>query len=289
MMIHRNVVVILLAIAAFTALATLPACGGSSDGGGSAPSDPKGLVLEDSYSVEITSVRALLESSAVPAFFLDEDEDPEDFKDEWRDAWEDRTRALATDPDTVTQDIQVSTGVGGYYITKGEFEFSAIKNELEDQGYDDGNYRDREIWESENGNAVALFEGAGSYVYGSTDTVKEVLKALARDEGFMTNEADLRRALDKVDGGALSVNVETDCSGLASSLNGCRAYAGAITGGDEDSMEITGAAVFSSERRAESGMDDIEDEIEDDDSLDADLEEIRVDGEVVIFKLTVYR
>ena len=41
--------------------------------------------------------------------------------------------------------------------------------------------------------------------------------------------------------------------------------------------------------RAESGMDDIEDEIEDDDSLDADLEEIRVDGEVVIFKLTVYR
>ena len=270
-------------------LAALAACGGSGGGAGNAPSDPKGLVLEDAYSVEITNVRALLESSAVPAFFLDEDEDPEDFKDDWRDAWEDRSRALATDPDTVTQDLQVSAGVGGYYITRGEFEFAAIKNELEDQGYDDGNYRDREIWESENGNAVALFEGSGSFVSGSTDTVKEVLKAIARGEGFMTDEADLRRAWDKVDGGALSINVETECSGLSSSLNGCRAYAGAITGGDEDYMEVMGAAVFSSERRAESGMDDIEDEIEDDDSLDADLEEIRVDGEAVIFKLTVYR
>ena len=283
MITYRIIVSSLFALA----LAALAACGGSDVG--NAPSDPKGLFLEDAYSVEITSVRALLGSSAVPAFFLDEDEDPEDFKDEWRDTWEDRSRALATDPDTVTQDIQVSAGVGGYYITKGEFEFVAIKNELEDEGYDDGNYRDQEIWESENGNAVALFEGAGSYVYGSTDTVKEVLKAIARDEGFMTNEADLRRALDMVDGSALSVNADTDCSGLASSLNGCRGYAGAITGGDEDSMEITGAAVFSSERRAESGMDDIEDEIEDDESLDADLEEIRVDGEVVIFKLTVYR
>ena len=268
-------------------LAALAACGGSDVG--NAPSDPKGLFLEDAYSVEITNVRALLESSAIPAFFLDEDEDPEDFKDDWRDDWEDKSRALATASNAVTQDIQVSAAVGGYYITKGEFDFNAIKNELEDQGYDDGTYRDQEIWESENGSAVALFESAGSYVYGSTDTVKEVMKAIARGEGFMTNEADLRRALDVVDGGALSVNVETDCSSLASSLNGCRAYAGAITGGDEDSMELTGAAVFSSERRAESGMDDIEDEIEDDESLDADLEEIKVDGEIVTFRVTVYR
>ena len=269
------------------ALAALAACGDSDLG--NASSDPKGLVLEDAYSVEITNVNALLGSSAVPVFFLDDDEDSEDFKDDWRDDWEDSSRALATDPDDVTHDVKVISGVGGYWITKGDFEFSAIKSELEDQGFDDGNYRDHEIWESEYGYAVALFEGSGSFVYGSTDSVKEVLKAIARGEGFMANEADLRRAWDKVDGGALRVEVETECSGLWSSLNGCRAYADAITGGDEDSMEVTGAAVFSSERRAESGMDDIEDEIEDDETLDADIEEIRVDGEVVIFKVTVYR
>ncbi len=271
------------------ALAALTACGG--DGGsGSASSDPKGLILEDAYRVDATNVKALLEASDIPFFFLNEDEDPEDFKDDWRDEWEDNSRALATDPGAVTQEIDVRASVGNYHITKGEFNFSAIKNELEDQGYDDGTYRDQEIWESENGgHSVALFEGAGSFVYGPTDTVKEILKAIDRGEGFMTDEADLRRALDKVGDGALLVEAATDCSVLSDSLNGCRARAEAFTGGDQDSVEITGAAVFSSERRAESGMDDIEDVIEDDDSIDADLDEIRVDGEVVIFKVTVYR
>ncbi len=281
--------IIVLTLLVF-ALAALVSCGGSV-GGGSAPSDPKGLVLEDSHRVQITDVKALLESSAIPASLLnEEDEDPEDFKDDFRDEWEDKSRALATDPDTVTYDVEVSAGVGSYYITKGEFEFGAIKNELEDQGYDDGTYRDQEIWESENGNAVALFEGAGSYVYGSSTTVKEILKANARGEGFMTSEADLRRALDKVDGGALNAAATSGCSGLIpSSLNGCRASAIGVTGGDEDSVEIAGSAVFSSERRAESGMDDIEDGIEDDDSIDADLEEISVDGEIVSFRVTIYK
>ena len=81
-------------------------------------------------------------------------------------------------PTLVTHDIYVSTSAGNYYITKGEFDFDSIKNELEDQGYDDGTYRDQEIWETEDGPGVALFEDAGSYVYGSVDTVKEVLKAL---------------------------------------------------------------------------------------------------------------
>ena len=287
MIVHRNVVVVLLILIIFTALTALTSCGGSIGGGDFG--SPETLILEDASSVDITNIKALLESSDIPAYFLSEDEDPEDFKDRWRDEWEDDSRALATDPDVVTHDTSIDASVGRYYITSGEFDFNAIKNELEDQGYDDGTYRDQEIWESERGDrSFALFESAGFYVSGPTDAVKEVLKAIDRGKGFMATEADLRRAIDKIDGGALFVSAESNCSNLRTAPNGCRAISLAITGGTEDSTEVTGSAVFSSERRAESGIDDLEDDIEDDDSVDVDIEEIKVDGEIIIYKLTFY-
>ena len=102
------------------------------------------------------------------------------------------------------------------------------------------------------------------------------------------DSSDIRRALDRVDSDALEVEAETDCSSFSSSLNGCGAYANAITGGDEDSTEITVAFVFSNERRAKFGRNDIEDGIEDEDGVDLDLEDIETDGEIVTLKVIVY-
>ena len=62
----------------------------------------------------------------------------------------------------------------------------------------------------------------------------------------------------------------------------------AVTGGSEGEADVSGAVLFSSERRAESGMDDIEDAIEDNNNIDADIEELKVDGEFVTFNLTIY-
>ena len=67
----------------------------------------------------------------------------------------------------------------------------------------------------------------------------------------------------------------------------CRAVV-VVKGGDADTTEVTGVYVFGSERRAESGMDDLEDAIESQDDYDADLEAIETDGDLVTYKVIIH-
>lgn len=60
-----------------------------------------------------------------------------------------------------------------------------------------------------------------------------------------------------------------------------------MTGGGGDKTEMFVVYLFSSERRAESAMDDIEDSISAM-SLDVDLADLKADGEFVTFRATIY-
>ena len=127
----------------------------------------------------------------------------------------------------------------------------------------------------------------------TSDTVKEVLKAIDRGTGFINADSDIKRAMDAAGSGLIS-NAKEDCNviflvgSLGNALNGCDAYAMTVTGGDDDESKITVAFVFSSERRAESGMEDIQDQIHGNNDIDADVDEIDVSGTVVTAKITVY-
>ena len=68
-------------------------------------------------------------------------------------------------------------------------------------------------------------------------------------------------------------------------MNECGAFV--LTGGDEDESKVSVGVVFSSDRRAESGMDDLEEYIEDSDFIDADVDDIGVNGEIVTLNLTM--
>ena len=122
--------------------------------------------------------------------------------------------------------------------------------------------------------------------------VKEIIKAVDRGEGLLDSTAALRRALDEAGSGAMSIRINDDCqtTSLISdvSLKGCKAIAIAVLGGNEDSADLSGVAVFNSERRAEAGVEDIEDAIEDNDRIDADIDEIKFDSDIVTFKVTRY-
>ena len=88
----------------------------------------------------------------------------------------------------------------------------------------------------------------------------------------------------------MSVSNECRATSLIAdvSLNGCRAISTAVIGGDEDLAELSGVAVFNSERRAEAAVEDIEDAIEDNDWIDADIDEIKSKGDIVTFRVTQY-
>ena len=75
---------------------------------------------------------------------------------------------------------------------------------------------------------------------------------------------------------------------FGSSLRGCEASYEAVTGGDPDTTMLSGAFVFSSDRRSQSGADDLEDAIEDQDRYDVDLDDLQVKGLTVTHRVTIY-
>ena len=132
-----------------------------------------------------------------------------------------------------------------------------------------------------------LLEDAGAYLYGGTDVVRDVIRAMDREEGFLDEASAISRALDRADSGrAIAAIASSDCEewlGGSDAPSGCRAVGIGITGGDE----LKFAVVFASGGRAESAQEDVEDAVEE--MLgDVDIEESDVDGEVVALRLVVY-
>ena len=283
----------ILAAVLIPALALAAACGAiGGGGGGGAPGNAVEFVLEDATSITLINIGGILSAESVPARLGDifgGGWDIDEFQDELRDDWDEDDNAFETDPESVQQFMAIGSPNGGYVIVKGNFNFEDIKAALEDEDYDDGTYREREIWEDGN-TSVALFEGSGVYVVGDSGQIKKILRALDQNDGFMESTAELRQALDRAQNGALAVAAADNCSGTyAANANGCRAAATAITGGNEDTTTYTSAAVFSSERRAETALDDIEEAIEDDidnEIVDMDINEIQRSGEIVTFRTT---
>lgn len=286
---HRAILAAIL-IPALAAAAACGAIGGG--GGGGAPGNAVEFVLEDATSITLLNIGDILAAESVPAQIGDifgGGWDIDEFQDELRDFWDETDTAFETDPESVQQLMTIGSPNGGYVIVKGNFNFEDIKAALEDEDYDDGTYREREIWEDGSA-SVALFEGSGVYVVGDSGQIKKILRALDQNDGFMESTAELRQALDRAQNGALAVAAADNCSATyASNANGCRAAATAITGGNEDTTAYTSAAVFSSERRAETALDDIEEAIEDDidnEIVDMDINEIQRSGEIVTFRTT---
>jgi hypothetical protein len=72
-------------------------------------------------------------------------------------------------------------------------------------------------------------------------------------------------------------------------LRNCDAAIEIIKGGDPDKTELSAVYVFSSERRAESGLEVLEEAIEDHARYDADIEKIEAEGEFVTFDVTIHQ
>ena len=277
-----------LAICALAALALAFAlgCGG---GGGDAP------ILDKSDSAVVMDVSAILGASEIPArlndlgFSLPGDsslEDPDEWKSELRDD-------LESDGFAPADSISALAGVGGafgYVYTVGGLDFADLRSELEDDGLEEGGYRGFELWESESSyGATAILEDRELVVSGNGESVKDVIKAFDRGDGFADETDPLKRVLDKA-GDGLVVRARTGCSRAVlfpHSSSSCIAVAESVTGGDADKTEMFVVYLFRSERSAESVRDDL---VDDGYSgpLDVDLTDVSTDGEFVTYRAAIY-
>ena len=287
------------------------ACGGTPpDGGASetsglkAPSDPDQLVLDGATVLEM-DYRAILEASELPLSGLiavlsqyEGAEDTPDLQEQIRDEWDDLDASLGTDAADVETLMSIAIQSAGYFVVKGTFDFGDIERELEARDFEEDTYRDRQVWEHERGESVALFHESGMYIYGGDDVVKDVLRALARGEGFMDDEAGLRRALGAAGDGLVRLAMDCDeldmhSPGSLSTLAGrlddrCEGVAVVVSSRDEDRTDVVIGYVYGSERLAESAVGDIEESIERSGEIEADIAEIGADGDTVTIRLTVY-
>ena len=276
-----------LAVCVALALAAALGCGGG--GGSQTP-----ILDSAEYAVTI-DVSALLASSEIPALTgslapgLPDDsllEDPAEWKEELRDDYEDAGFEPA---DSISVVARVSyAGRASYSYIGGGLDFAAYRDKLDDDGAEEGGYRGFEVWDA-GSRTLAILEDRELVVQGDEEAVKDVLKAFDRGEGFADETDPLKRALDKT-GGGLVARASTNCRDAAVfpfSSSACKAVAESVKGGDAGKTEIVGVYLFSSERRAQSGLDDIEDLLHES-SDDADFEEIKADGEFVTYRATIY-
>ena len=168
---------------------------------------------------------------------------------------------------------------------QGEFDFDGIREALDEAGREDEDYRGYELWEGYP--AVALLEDDGHVILGGPVEVKAVLKSLARDQGLLLQHGEdpLKRAMDRAGTGLVAWS-DRDCGSL--DLSGCDATAFAASAGDEFSVEMVDAYVFSSERVAAAAVRDLDDFYERwGDAVDSLVYEVNSDGEFVVVKASV--
>ena len=284
--------------------------GGGAAGGVAGGGNPQDYLLEDAEFMAVQNVAKILETEfldGIPQQMLPnlvfsvpdgrgvDLEDPDEWKEEWRDNFTNNMpdwmkEAITLDEVSYAM-MQEFEGDAGLLIS-GDFDFEGIRGVLEDDeegpGLKDGEYRGFEVWG--NDNEIALLEDQGLIAY-SRGFVQEFLKALDRG-GFVDDNSGLKRVLDKV-GDALVFRGDAKCETGAffttSEINRCEALVDAVVGGDPYESKVSGVYIFRNESSAESGRDDVEDAIEDESPFDIDADKVESSGEFVTYEATIHQ
>ncbi len=273
--------VALVVVIVVVVLALTGAFGGR---GGSGGGNVLGYVPDDAGLLTIRDVRTQTNRDGLEDyvdFIQDSGDDPRDTKD------------IGMDDDNIELFAVVYESFGGsdtLWIAKGGFEFDDIREELDD-GLDceDDDYRGFEMWECSDRNfpaAVAIFEKDGYVVIASQrqSDLERLLTYMSREPEKLANteDSDVRRILNTVGEGWLRIAAVDDCP-----VDRCQGSGIALEGDDSDSIDVSFALMFGSERAAEAmegeiGIDDYVTTLLSLLALDLDIGDVKADGEFVV-------
>lgn len=265
-------------------IVTLAMMGTFGGGGGSGGGNVLGYVPGDAGLLTIGDVRTQTNRDGLEdyvEFIQDAGDDPRDTKD------------IGMDDDNIELFAVVYESLGGndtLWIAEGDFEFDDIREELDD-GLDceDDDYRGFEMWECSGRNfpaAVAIFEKDGYVVIASQRQadLERLLTYMSREPEKLSNaeDSDIRRILNTVGEGWLRIAAVDDCP-----VDRCQGSGIALQGDDSDSIDVSFALMFGSERAAEAmegeiGIDDYVTTLLSVLALDLDIGDVQADGEFVV-------
>ena len=238
------------------------------DGGGSSASASSLLemVPEESVSVSIADLRSIRE-----------DVDLEEVLDISSPVEE-------IDIEEIDEYVRVRLETGEVvYLLEGISQFDDLRDDLDENGYQEDSYREYEVWIGPW--SYALFEEEGRIVVSNRrDGTQEVLKTLYRGSGSLAKAegTDLKRILDKLGDAPFVMAVAGDdlCSAKR-----CQGYGSTPTRYDisREKLHVDFVVLFSSERAAEAAEDDY-DEVADfiERQVNLDVADTKSEGEFVV-------
>lgn len=182
--------------------------------------------------------------------------------------------------------VVVDIGASALVVAKASFNSEDVQDALQDEDYDDDNYRGYTIWIDDD-DAVVLLEG-GYIVGGSERPVKAVLNSLYQSEGALSNADDnneLKRILNKLGRGIIVyADVSARCENYHSEMDRCEGYGTVLTEVDADGESGNFKYVALGNERFARNMAGEHYDILDDffvENEDLDIDDAEADGEFV--------
>ena len=204
---------------------------------------------------------------------FESDSDLEDLYDDFRDEIDedDMEEAIGVSLPDLSTLIVAKSDNSQWVIFKGEFDLDDVRFSLEDQHLKEDEYRDVEVWR---GDYAVTFLGDMIIVAERFDDIKIPIRLNERKGGSMYDDEYFKSIAERLPSGI--INLLTKESGFGAQANGITVNKLAMA---KDSMEVRGWYKFSSEKRAESSISALEDQLEQ--QLDAIRIDCRQDGEFV--------
>lgn len=246
-----------IALSVFLLLGALViACGGNGGSGGNGspdvPDDPIGLIPVDADMVIVFDVSEIQGSSV-----------PRDVERDFEDWAED-----LLDGDIDLDDIDTLVVVGdSLLIARGDFDFDQVRDNLEDIGYEDDEYRGFETW----GERAALIEQGNYVILGfASGAVQDFLRSLDRGRGLLAFEQDnnLSLLVEDISSGPWIVFRADNCPDVPSA--GCDGSGVSYTFPEDDSstMRVRSLFIFEDEEASEDALVELEDSLLEDGDLE---------------------
>ena len=245
---------------------TMAACGGG--GASGFTEDMLRLFPRDTQVVTYVGVSQLYD-----------DDDLRTARREIEDQWE-RT-SIDSDFDIELEDLTyVVFGFVDYapvVLMDGLEDLDDLRDELDDGHYDEDEYRNVEVWLSDDyrWGAVAFLGGGRVLLAQSEATMEDVLRRLDRGSSSLYDEAE--DIIAELPAGIIVLIVSCDNDCLSGNV---------IAKQDADALRIVSIARYEDEDDAENGEEDIEDDIDDGDYDDCDDVDVDRSGRRVTVEMT---